>query len=48
MKNYWRPRGSRRVIRQFTIREGLWIVAIIGAALLGILLLSQYLHGEVH
>jgi quinol-cytochrome oxidoreductase complex cytochrome b subunit len=47
MKNYWRPRGSRRAIRQFTLREGLWIVALVSAVLLGILLLSHYLHGEM-
>jgi len=48
MRNYWRPRGRRKVIRQFTLRDGLWIVAIISVALLGILLLSHYLHGEVN
>jgi hypothetical protein len=50
MSNYSPARGRRKVVEEFTIREGLWILGILAVILMGILLLllSGYLDADMH
>jgi uncharacterized integral membrane protein len=48
MRNYWRARGSRRAVRQFSRREGLWVVAIVSVALIAMILLFKYINLDTH
>ena len=50
MSNYSPARGRRKVVEEFTSREGLWILGILAVILLGILLLllSGYLDADMH
>jgi hypothetical protein len=42
MSIYSPGRGRRKAVRKFTIRQGLWIVAIVGAVLAGMLMLILF------
>ena len=50
MNNYSPARGRRKVVEKFTIREGLWILGILAAILMGMLLLFLfgYLNADLH
>jgi hypothetical protein len=39
MTTYSPGRGRKKAVRRFTTREGLWMVGIIAAALIGMILL---------
>ena len=39
MHNHWPTRGRRRVVEQFSPREGFWMLGIVGVLLVGIMLL---------
>ena len=39
MTTYSPGRGSKKAVRRFTSREGLWMVGIVAAALIGMMLL---------
>jgi hypothetical protein len=42
MKTYSLGRGSKKAVKKFTTRQGLWMALMIGAAMLGILLLFWF------
>jgi len=46
MKTYSLGRGRKKAVKKFTRRQGLWMSLMIGAALVGMLLL--FLFGVFH
>src|SRR6266480_3465568 len=42
MHNHSPTRGRRRVVDKFTIREGFWMLGLVGAILMGIMLLFLF------
>jgi hypothetical protein len=50
MRTYSPDRGRKKAVQRFTTREGLWMVGIIAAALIGMILLGllEILNFETH
>jgi hypothetical protein len=50
MHNHWPSRGRRKTVEQFTVREGVWILGIVGVILMAItlLFLFGYLNADQH
>jgi hypothetical protein len=50
MHNHWPSRGRRKTVEQFTVREGVWILGIVGVILMAIMLLFLfgYLNADQH
>jgi len=42
MHNHWPSRGRRKTVEQFTVREGIWMLGILGVIMLGIMLLALF------
>ena len=42
MHNHWPSRGRRKMVEQFTVREGVWILGIVGVILMGIMWLALF------
>jgi hypothetical protein len=42
MHNLWPFRGRRKTVEQFTVREGVWILGIVGVILMGMMLLALF------
>jgi len=50
MHNHWPSRGRRKAVEQFSVREGLWMLGIVGVVLMVImfLFLFGYLNADMH
>ena len=50
MHNHWPSRGRRKAVEQFSVREGFWMLGIVGVILMGIMLLFLfgYLNADMH
>ena len=50
MHNHWPSRGRRKAVEQFSIREGFWMLGIVGVILMVIMLLFLlgYLNADMH
>ena len=50
MHNHWPSRGRRKTAEQFTVREGFWMLGIVGVILMVIMLLFLfgYLNADMH
>jgi hypothetical protein len=42
MHNHWPSRGRRKAVEQFSVREGFWMLGIVGVVLMGIMLLFLF------
>jgi hypothetical protein len=42
MRNHWPSRGRRKTVEQFTVREGFWMLGIVGVILMGLMLLALF------
>lgn len=42
MHNHWPSRGRRKAVEQFSVREGFWMLGIIGVILMGLMLLALF------
>jgi hypothetical protein len=42
MHNHWPSRGRRKAVEQFSVREGFWVLGIVGVILMGIMLLALF------
>jgi hypothetical protein len=50
MHNYSPTRGRRKAVDKFTVREGFWMLGVVGMVLMGIVLLFVfgYLNADKH
>jgi len=50
MHNYSPTKGRRKVVKNFTIHEGLWMLGLIGLIMMGVMLLFflGYLSADMH
>ena len=50
MHNHWPSRGRRKAVEQFSVREGFWMLGIVGVILMVIMLLFLfgYLNADMH
>ena len=42
MHNHWPSRGRRKAVEQFSVREGFWMLGIVGVILMVIMLLFLF------
>ena len=42
MHNHWPSRGRRKAVEQFSVREGFWMLGIVGVILMVIMLLALF------
>jgi hypothetical protein len=42
MHNHWPSRGRRKTVELFTVREGFWMLGIVGVILISIMLLVLF------
>jgi hypothetical protein len=42
MHNHWPSRGRRKAVEQFSVREGSWMLGIVGVILMVIMLLFLF------
>jgi hypothetical protein len=42
MHNHWPSRGRRKAVEQFSVREGFWMLGIVGVVLMVIMLLFLF------